>query len=92
MTVTLTATATCGTATDSRDFTIVVQPGKPSIGKIYVKSADGNIINDGGNLIIDKYSIFKEPEVVVENGIDHNGKILDKSLYEISSTYIYRDA
>lgn len=90
VTVTLTATATCGTATDSRNFTIVVQPGKPSIGKIYVKSADGNIINDGGNLIIDKYSIFTEPEVVVENGIDHNGKILDKSLYEISSTYIYQ--
>jgi len=87
--VKLTATISYGTATDTKEFTLTIKAGKPKIGEIYVKTADGETIYDNGVLILDHYLIFEEPEVYVENGLDYHNKLLSEDLYNITTTYKY---
>lgn len=90
---TVTATITCGTGdsavTDTKDFEITVMPGKPAIGKISVRTQNGEIIEDGGSYVVDRFDVFKEPEVLVENGLDYSGKLLKESQFNCETTYLW---
>ncbi len=87
--VTLTATITVGDVTATKDFNLTVKRGTPSIGTIYVKTQSGDRIYNGGSYIVDRFNIFREPTVYVENGIDYNGKLLNNSQFTHTSSYTY---
>lgn len=87
--VTLTATITCGTVSDTKDFEITVKAGTPYIGEVQVLTQDGEIVSDGASIIIDQYVIYREPTVQVTNGLDYNGKLLNENLYTVESKYMY---
>lgn len=87
--VTLTATLTYGTATQTKTFTLNVKAATPTIGEISLVSTDGELINDGGSIIVDRFDSYTLPTIVVENGMDYNGKLLDESAYDIKLTYMY---
>ncbi len=89
--VTLTATITVGNATETKTFELTIKAGTPKVGTIYVKAADGTEVKDGGVLIVDHYMIYREPEVLVENGIDYHGKLLSKDVYDVKTTYMFTD-
>ncbi len=87
--VTLTATLTVGDATTTKDFNLTIIHGTPSIGRIYAKTQGGDIIANGGSYIVDRFNIFREPAILVENGIDYNGKLLSTNQYTYTSAYTY---
>ncbi len=87
--VTLTATVKYGTATGTKDFELTIKAGQPSIGTIKVITPNGEIIEEGGSYVVDQYAIFTEPEVLVENGIDYNGKLLKPEQFTYTTTYRY---
>ena len=78
--VTITATIKCGynenAVYDTKGFEITVKCGQPSIGTIKVLSQNGEIINEGGSYVVDWFDMFTEPTILVENGLDYNGKLL----------------
>lgn len=83
--VTLTATVSYEGLTKTKTFQINVKKGDPSIGEIIVDGVQG------GRIIVDQYSLFGEPNVSVENATDYNGKLLDESLYTLSTKYMYQE-
>ncbi len=87
--VTLTATLTVGDATKTKDFELTIKRGTPSIGRIFVKTQNGESVDNGGSYIVDRFNIFREPTVMVENGIDYNGKLLNTNQYNYKTTYTY---
>lgn len=92
--VKLTATITFGTGADqatvTKEFNITVIKNEYKLGKLIATGADGNVIPDGTDVIIDNYSIFKEPTITVENGYDYNGKLLPSDKYDLSAKYVYQ--
>lgn len=89
--VQLTATVSYGGVTQSKTFTLTLKAGKPEIGDIYVIDDEGERVEDGGRYIVDLYKVYNEPEVFVKNGIYLDSeKLLDESLYDVKTTYIYQ--
>ncbi len=94
--VTITATITFGSGAEVRsvtkDFDLTVMAAQYRIGDI-VAVPDGtelaDAITDGGNIIVDLYSVFSEPQIVVYDGSDYNGKTLDPDLYNVTTKYEY---
>ncbi|MCD8372514.1 MAG: hypothetical protein LUD27_04345 [Clostridia bacterium] len=82
--VTLTAYISYNGATCVKTFNIVVKADEPSVGDIYVAEADENNV-----IIIDQYQTYTEPELIVTNAADNNGKTLADGTYTISSLYEY---
>ncbi len=87
-TVKLTATLSYNGEETAKEFTLTVKRDEPSVGAIYAVTSDGDRIDDG-NIIVDAYVLYTEPEIRVENGADYNGKLLDPSQYEVVSSYLY---
>ena len=91
--VTITATIKCGynenAVIDTKDFEITVKCGQPSIGTIKVLSQNGEIINEGGSYVVDWFDMFTEPTILVENGLDYNGKLLKSDQFTYETTYLY---
>jgi len=91
--VTLTATLTVGegdaAATTTKDFNLTIVHGTPSIGRIFVKTQSGDVVDNRGSYIVDRFNIFREPTVMVENGIDYNGKLLNNSQFTYKTSYTY---
>lgn len=87
-TVTLTATLDYNGEQTTKAFTVTVKRDEPSVGAIYAVTADGDRIEDG-NIIVDAYMLYEEPEIRVENGADYNGKLLNASQYDVVSSYFY---
>ncbi len=87
--VTLKATYTCGAATETKEYTLKIQPGNPSIGRIFATTMTGEEIEDGETYILDQYSKFTEPVISVENGLDYNGKMLLEEQYDMTIRYYY---
>lgn len=91
--VTLTATLTVGggdaAVTTTKDFNLTIKHGTPSIGTIYVRTQSGDYVYNGGSYIVDRFNIFREPTVMVENGIDYNGKLLNNSQFTYKTSYTY---
>ncbi|MDE7439736.1 MAG: right-handed parallel beta-helix repeat-containing protein [Clostridia bacterium] len=95
-TVTLTAKITCGSVSDNKVFTLTVKQGTPKIGTIIAiaevpDEKNPSVKNkvsatDGGVIIVDKNADFTLPEITVENGIDYNGKLLSRDLYDLETT------
>ena len=88
--VTLTATITCGDVSDTKTFTLTVKQGTPKIGNIIATTPDGTTMTDGGVIIVDKGSDFRLPEIIVENGIDYNGKLLSTDLYKLTTKVTWK--
>ena len=89
--VTLTATITCGAATTTRSFELTLKKGSPSVGTIYVEDADGVILDNGEKYVVDRYALYVEPEVKVQNGLyPDSNKLLKESEYEVKTTYMYQ--
>lgn len=89
--VTLTATITCGNATDKKEFVVTVKAGTPTIGSIFIITQNGEVVTDGSSVVTDMYDVYGEPVLYVENGIDYNGKLLSEELYEVESIYMYAE-
>lgn len=91
--VTLTAKVTCGTGenivTKQKDYSLTIKAGLPTLGEMFVTTQGGEKLVNGQSIVIDLYEVFREPVLSVENGIDYNGKLLDKSQYRVESTYKY---
>ncbi len=91
--VTITATIKCGynenAVYDTKDFEITVKCGQPSIGTIKMLSQNGEIINEGGSYVVDWFDMFTEPTILVENGLDYNGKLLKSDQFTYETTYLY---
>ncbi len=84
-------------ATQDKVFTLTVKAGMPEIGKITVVSDNPEIsdgektVEDGGRYIIDRYTVFSEPELKVANGLYWDGeRMLDNSQYTVKTSYKYR--
>ena len=88
-TVKLTATITCGAATETKEFNLTIKCGTPKIGEIYVVTRGGEVIEANSSMIIDQYSVFPEPEIKVENGLDYNGKLLTDAQFTKTTKYMY---
>ncbi|MDE6585552.1 MAG: right-handed parallel beta-helix repeat-containing protein [Clostridia bacterium] len=91
--VTITATVSCGlgdaVVTDTKEFEITIMNGKPSVGKIMVRTQKGEVIENGGSYVVDWFDVFREPEVLVENGLDYNGKLLKSDQFTCETTYLW---
>lgn len=91
--ITLTATITLNGKTKEKVFNLKIVKDVPTIGTIFVNYNENSqimSISAGDSIIVDQYSIFREPTVSVENGADYNGKLLDPSKYTIESKYVYQ--
>ncbi len=88
-TVKITATVTCGSAVGNKDFNLTIKSGIPSIGEIAVLTQNGDIIKEGGSYVVDQFNVFREPTVLVENGLDYHGKYLKPSQFTCETTYLY---
>lgn len=89
--VTITATITKGEASVTKDFVLMLKKGDPAVGAIYVEDAQGKILTNGEKHIVDQFSIYREPEIRVKNGLyPDSDKLLKPSDYEVKSTYMYQ--
>ncbi|MDE6597070.1 MAG: hypothetical protein K2K60_00335 [Clostridia bacterium] len=88
-TVKLTATISYGGVTKTKEFNVTVKSGKPAIGEVQVTTQNGEVLTNGSVIILDKYSVYREPTVQVTNGIDYSGKILASDKYQLKSQYYY---
>ncbi|MDE6001077.1 MAG: hypothetical protein K2G96_01980, partial [Clostridia bacterium] len=75
--------------TKTKDFIVTVKSGIPTIGEVQVTTQNGEVLSNGSVIILDRYTVYREPTVQVTNGIDYSGKILDESKYTVTSTYYY---
>ena len=67
----------------SKKFDIVIKKDVPTIGEaVFADVEDGRII-------LDQFDTLREPEMVVLNAADFNGKVLDPSLYTVETTVDY---
>lgn len=85
-TVTLTATITSTedkSISKKKAFEIIVKADVPTIGDVVVEGLDGD------SMIVDQFSRVSEPDFDVLNAADYNGKLLDKSAYDVESVYMY---
>lgn len=87
--VMLTATITCDGATATKVFELTVKGGTPELGTMYVKTQDGERVDDGVSVIIDQFTVYSEPELCVENGLDYNGKLLKEGTFTTETKYEY---
>lgn len=89
--VKITATITKGSASVTKEFTLTLKQGDPSVGAIYVEDADGKIISNKEKCIIDQFKPYKEPVVKVKNGLyPDSDKLLNTDDFEVKSTYMYQ--
>lgn len=87
----LTATVSYGGVTQDKEFTLTLKAGKPEVGDLYTIDDEGVRVEDGGRYIVDQYKVYNEPEVYAKNGIYLDSeKLLDASLYDVDTTYIYQ--
>lgn len=84
-TVTLKAEIECGSYSKTKEFVLNVVADKPGIGKMYVN----NVVDN--KIIMNQYERFYEPSLIVTNSADYSGKALDKSLYDLTTSYIYQE-
>lgn len=71
--------------TMSKRFEITVKKDVPTIGEaVFADVEDGRII-------LDQFDTLQEPEMVILNAADYNGKILDPSLYTVETTVKYAE-
>lgn len=87
--VTITATITCGSVSDTKSFELTIKAGKPKLGEIYARTMNGQYLYENDVLILDHYTIYTEPEILVQNGLDYNGKLLSGDLYDVTTTYMF---
>lgn len=100
--VKLTANINYRGVTQSRQFTVNVKARVFKIGAVgvenYIDNTTATIssgksgvisIEAGSTIIVDKYAIFTEPRIFVNDGSDYNGKRLDSSLYDVETVYEY---
>lgn len=90
-TVTITATLTYEGVTDTAEIELVILKNQFKLGDLIVTDQNGDPINDGDNIILDLYTIYKDPTVVVTNGYDYNGKLLPEDQYSVTATYEYQE-
>ena len=82
-TVNLTAEITYKGITEKVDIGITVAEANPFIGGIEVEDVQDGVI------IKNKNENYKEPDLIVYDGSDYNGKILNESLYNVTSKYMH---
>ena len=70
-------------------FALNIKAATYSLGDIYVEGLKGVNVETDRRFLIDQYEVFAEPELIVENGDDDNGKLLADGAYTIDSTYEY---
>lgn len=87
--VTLTATIHYFGYTTTKEFTLTVMADNPTIGDVVVIGPDGSELTDGESIIVDKYTVLSEPEIIVYNGSDYSGKALTEEQFEYEITYEY---
>lgn len=92
--VKLTATITYGEGENNsvtKDFMLTLKKAEHSIGDIIVDMGDAiQTLSAEGNIIVDQYSKFSEPDVIVYDGMDYNGKTMAKSAYTVTTKYEYQ--
>lgn len=70
-------------------FDITVKAAAPSLGDVYIEGLENAVEETDRRFLIDQYEVFTEPELVVEDGSDMNGKTLAESLYTVEAKYEY---
>lgn len=70
-------------------FDITVKAAAPSLGDVYVEGLEDAVEETDRRFLIDQYEVFTEPELVVQDGSDMNGKTLAESLYTVEAKYEY---
>ena len=87
--VTLTAYINYRDSVAVKRFDLNIKAATYSLGDIYVEGLKGVNVETDRRFLIDQYEVFAEPELIVENGDDDNGKLLADGAYTIDSTYEY---
>ncbi|MCD7729651.1 MAG: hypothetical protein LUI60_07060 [Clostridia bacterium] len=81
--VTLTAYITYNGKACKKTFEVTVKADAPAIGEVYAEDVEN------GRILVDQYQNYSEPEFVVTNAADYNGKTLADSTYTVETTYEY---
>ena len=89
--VTLTATIVYNGKAAVKRFDLTVKADAPAIGDIYADGLEG-ASDTTRRFIIDQYEVFEEPELIVENAADYNGKTLSEGSYNVETIYEYAPA
>lgn len=87
--VTLTATINYKGHTKTKTFTLNVMADEPALGDVYVEGLKDAVTESDKRFIIDQYQVFEEPELIVENAADYNGKTLKEGTYNVETVYEY---
>ena len=87
--VTLTAYINYRDSVAVKRFDLNIKAATYSLGDIYVEGLKGVNVETDRRFLIDQYEVFAEPELIVENGDDDNGKLLADGAYTVDSTYEY---
>jgi hypothetical protein len=85
--VTLTATICYYGQTIQKQFVLNVKGDSPKIGDITVIGPDGNEITNGDSIIVDKYAVLSDPEMIILNSADYNGKTITEEQATFTTTY-----
>ena len=87
--VTLTATINFEGHLRTKTFELNIMADEPALGDVYVKGLEDAVTDTDKRFIIDQYQVFEEPELIVENAADYNGKTLNASNYKVETVYEY---
>lgn len=88
-TVALTATLHYFGRTLARDFEVTVKKDAPKIGDITVIGPTGDRIESGNSIIVDRFTVLKDPEMTVYNAADYSGRPLTAEQADFTVTYEY---
>ncbi|MDE6441974.1 MAG: hypothetical protein K2L12_04375 [Clostridia bacterium] len=89
--VTLTATVHYFGKTQTRDFVVNVKKDTASIGEISVIGPTGDKIENGNSIIVDRFTVLKDPVMTVLNGADYSGKQLTVAQADFTTKYEYAE-
>lgn len=87
--VTLTAFINYRGSVAIKRFDVTVKAANPWLGDIYVEGLENAMTEEARRFIIDQYEVFEEPELIVEDGSDMNGKMLADGTYDLEAVYEY---
>ena len=87
--VTLTAYINYRDSFAVKRFDLTIKKATYSLGDVYIEGLKNVVVETDRRFLIDQYEVLEEPELIVENGDDDNGKLLASDTYTVDSTYEY---
>ncbi|MCD8309534.1 MAG: hypothetical protein LUD19_06740 [Clostridia bacterium] len=71
----------------TKEFTLNVIGDSPVIGDVIVIGPDGSELTNGQSIIVDKYEVLSDPEIIIYNSADYSDKVITEEQATFVTTY-----